>query len=332
MPSLLERHPGIVVLHDFFLGDLLNDLDHSNPAQHIFSRALHESHGHDAILHERRAGRMESIRKYPCNKAVLEQAQGIIVHSRYSMQLAASWYGMDAEKSWRHIPILKPVPEKIDREAARRQLGIAHDDFVMLSFGFLVPFKLNDRLIDAWLDSPLAADRQCHLVFVGESNVPVYADALKEKIERSHCSARIRITGFVDQQTYHAYLAAADSAVQLRSQSRGETSAAILDCLAYGIPTIINAHGSAAELPDHVSIKLPDIFTQAALCDALCRLRKDAGLRKSLSERAVHHVCRYHAPENICKMYRDAIEEFRSGSSQTGMPVDSGNRTSTCRL
>ena len=51
---------------------------------------------------------------------------------------------------------------------------------------------------------------------------------------------------------------AADLAVQLRALSRGETSAAVFDCLAYGVPTIVNANGSMVELPEGSVLMLPD--------------------------------------------------------------------------
>ena len=59
---------------------------------------------------------------------------------------------------------------------------------------------------------------------------------------------------------YKDYLSAADLAIQLRKNSRGETSRAVLDCMAAGLPVIVNAHGTAAELPDYAVYKLPDQF------------------------------------------------------------------------
>jgi len=39
-----------------------------------------------------------------------------------------------------------------------------------------------------------------------------------------------------------------DTAVQLRRQSRGETSGSVFDVLAHGLPLITNGHGAMAEL------------------------------------------------------------------------------------
>ena len=43
----------------------------------------------------------------------------------------------------------------------------------------------------------------------------------------------------------------------------GRASAALLDCLNYGLPTIANANGSAAEVPADAVRLIPDAFTDA---------------------------------------------------------------------
>ena len=60
--------------------------------------------------------------------------------------------------------------------------------------------------------------------------------------------------------------------MQLCTDRRGETSAAIFDCLASNVPLVINANGSGTELPDDVVMKLDDDFADAALTAALIRL------------------------------------------------------------
>nr|WP_274378616.1 glycosyltransferase [Desulforamulus profundi] len=127
-------------------------------------------------------------------------------------------------------------------------MGLAEGDFVVCSFGMLGPTKLNHRLLAAWLATPMAKDKTCRLVFVGENHGGEYGASLLEAIHRSGCGERIKITGFAPAVQYRQYLAAADVAVQLRALSRGETSAAVLDCMNYGLPAVVNAHGSLAEL------------------------------------------------------------------------------------
>ena len=101
-------------------------------------------------------------------------------------------------------------------------------------------------------------------------------------IRRNRAGENIRVTGWVDMDVFHQYLAAADIAVQLRTFSRGETSAAVFDCMNYGLTTIVNANGSMADLEDDAVWKLPDDFTDVQLIKALETLWKNAELRRTV--------------------------------------------------
>jgi len=309
MVELLERHPGVVVLHDFFLSGLFNYLEGTHYRPGAFRTALYQSHGYLALVDEKELGAQAACWKYPCNKTLLDRATGIIAHSHFSAQLAQTWYGTPTDPTWRIVPLLHPLPATVPRQAARQRLGLAENDFVVCSFGVLGPTKLNDRLLDAWLASPLAQEAHCHLVFVGENDPNAYSKQLSETIAAA-APCRIRITGFAAPDRYRDYLAAADAAVQLRTLSRGESSRSILDCLAYGIPTVINAHGAAADMPDDALIKLTDEFSQNDLSQALCRLWRDPALRENLSHHAVAYVQREHQPAHMGQRYFDAIEHF----------------------
>ena len=315
MFALLERHPGIVVLHDFYLGNIVHHLDHTGYAAGAFQQALYHSHGFAALADQRKTGVTASVWKYPCNKALLDQASGVIVHARYPAQLAEQWYGPSSVRKWRTLPLLRGRHGDSERTAARSALMLAPSDFVVCSFGLLGPTKRNDTLLAAWLASPLAQDPDCRLVFVGAPDPGAYGRDFARQLEQARCARPVEITGFVSQDVYRTWLAAADAAVQLRIQSRGETSAAILDCLLYGVPAIANAHGSSAELPDDVLIKLADDFASAELAAALALLRGDAGLRTALSARAGAYIDAEHSPTQVGRQYVAAIEHFAAADA-----------------
>ncbi|HJV00800.1 MAG TPA: glycosyltransferase [Burkholderiaceae bacterium] len=318
MFGLLARHPGVVVLHDFFLSGVLDNMERDRVEPQAFLAALYASHGHSALLRHGELGRNDTIWAYPCNKPVLDQASGLIVHADFSRQLAEQWYGPGYADQWVTLPLLRGLPAghapQAARQAARQALGLDDDSFLVCSFGMLGSTKLNERLLHAFLASPLARQRNCQLVFVGENDPGPYGYELLRQIAHSPCAERIRVTGFVTAADYGRYLAAADAAVQLRTQTRGETSASVLDCLLYGIPTIINAHGAAATLPESVLIKLPDQFGDDALADALARLYDEPELRAGLAERGRAHVQAHHAPAAVARQYHAAIERFARDS------------------
>lgn len=312
MRSVIDEVPGVVVLHDFFLSSYLYHVQ-SETRFSVWSNAVYESHGYTA-LKDSLLDEMQGVADYPANLDFIRSAQGIIVHSLHSKWLAEKWYGQGFSDDWRVVPMLRQAPSMSDRGRARASLGLSKDAFVVCSFGLLAHTKLNHRLLNAFLESALAADKNCQLVFVGQHGGD-YGASIDRIIRQSGIAERIRITGWADVVTYRNYLAAADIAVQLRTQSRGETSAAALDCLNHGLATVVNAHGSLTELPDESVWKLPDHFDDDSLIEALETLWKNADLRRSLGERGRNMMDVRHSPAKRARSYRDAIEHFHSKPS-----------------
>ena len=314
MFGLLQRHPGVVVLHDFYLSGVLDNMERDGDDPRAFMQALYASHGYTGVQHHTAEGRNATIWGFPCNKQVLEHAAGVIVHSDFSKRLAEQWYGAGAADGWITLPLLRGQGAGNDPQQARQQarsaLGLADDAYIVSTFGMLGRTKLNDRLLDAFLDSPLAADPRCQLVFVGENDAGEYGRELLAKIAASPAAQRIRITGFASAQDYAHWLAASDTAVQLRARTRGETSASVLDCLLHGVPTIINAHGASADLPPDVLVRLEDQFATADLAGALAALHADAGRRAQLATLARAYIRREHSPAQVGRLYQQAIEHF----------------------
>ncbi|HYD80944.1 MAG TPA: glycosyltransferase [Paucimonas sp.] len=309
MLALLREHPGVVVLHDFFLSGMLFYEETTGAMPTAWSEALYRSHGYMALKLRHTADCVEAAKQaYPCNLDVIRGARAVIVHSEHSRALARQWYGEQAARDWSVIPHLRTAAGAIDRAAARKKLGMRAEAFVICSFGFVDPTKQSLRLAQAWLASRLRDDPACELVLVGANHGGDYGRELTELIRAAGCGDRIRITGWTDDDTYNLYLQAADASVQLRSLSRGETSGAVLHCLNYGLPTIVNANGSMADLADDAVIKLPDAFDDDELTAALESLRDDAGQRARLREAASRLIRTRHDPDACARQYAEAIE------------------------
>jgi glycosyltransferase involved in cell wall biosynthesis len=314
MLDILRRHPGVVVLHDFYLSSLFRWMTAVGGQPQKLSHAVFDSHGYLGLLQESEFGEEWTVRNLPCSGPVIEAAAGVIVHSDFSRRLAEQWYGRDVASGWRVVPQLRSqLPA--DRNASRARLGIPPEDYLVCSFGLIDPTKLSDRVLCGWLQSQLAEDEHCRLVFVGENHGGEYGQQLLEHTRSSKGGSRIRITGYCPKETYLDYLAAADCAVQLRTDTRGETSRALLDCLGYGLPTIINSHGSFTDVPDGIAYKLHESFSDMQLSAALGHYYSDQEARNNLSESAREFIKLEHHPARIAEKYRDAIEEFASSES-----------------
>ncbi|TFW30251.1 glycosyltransferase [Massilia arenosa] len=318
MFGLLQRHPGVVVLHDFFLSSVLAYEQMTQAMPHVWTDALFHSHGYAAVRAALQPGGTEAATAaYPCNLDVLQGATAVIVHSEHARSMASEWYGPGADRNWHMVPLPRSTPPALDRAAARAALGISADAFVICTFGFVDRRKQSHRLLDAFLASPLAQDPRCELVFVGSNHADTFGNRMVETIRNAGLGQRIRIAGWTDEPVYQQYLQAADVGVQLRSQSRGETSAAVLDCMNYGLPTIVNASGSMAALPNDAVVKLAEEFETSDLSDALTALYRDAERRATLSQNALAVIAREHRPEHAARTYAQVLDETLAVQDQT---------------
>lgn len=311
MYAAFEKHPGSVVLHDFFLGDSLAYMEMHGIAPQMWSRALFESHGYLPLLEKCDAQQLSMvIQSYPCSLALAERANGVVVHSHYAYDLAQSWHRFASQDDWFILPLVSQSPVRLMRDVARRKLGFAEGDFLLCSFGMLGANKLNTVLIEAWANSSLCTDARCHLVFVGKNDTGEYGAQVVALMKSCEGGARISITGFVDNDTYRDYLFASDVAVQLRASSRGESSKAILDCMGHAVPVIANLNGAIKELPAHALLSLPDQFEVSQLQVAMETLRYDQARRFKLAKYGRDYVVAQHAPAVVAKEYAHCLERF----------------------
>ncbi len=314
--DMLERHPGVVVLHDFFLSNLFNHLDGHGSRPGILQRELFRSHGFPPLVesvrgpHDDASRRDVVVWRYPASRIVFELGYGTIVHSAFAVRAARAFYGVEGEDLIVRIGHLRNEPHRRPREIARAELGIPADAVVVCSFGLVSRTKLNLELVRAWCSGDLAKRTDALLLLVGPGSDALYEAELRRVIAANGAQARIRLVGFVDDEAFRTYLEATDCAVQLRTGSRGETSGAVLHCFANGVPVVVNRHGTLAELPPDTALQVPDRFGDDELATAIATLVDDPEERRARSEaglRFVREEC--HGPM-IAARYRDAIERF----------------------
>lgn len=165
-------------------------------------------------------------------------------------------------------------PEARDRD------GSAIEPDLVCSFGLVNPLKEPESIVSAV--ALLASEgRDVRLAFVG----PV-AKELREHLETivdSHgLASRVVFSGKVAETDYVRWIERATIAVQLRSVSNGETSGAVADCLASGIPVIVSDIGPQAELPSFVP-KVPRGAPPDQLADQMRTLLDDPALRATFA-------------------------------------------------
>ncbi len=75
-------------------------------------------------------------------------------------------------------------------------------------------------------------------MFVGGKADEEYNQLLFSLIKKNGLETKVKFVGFATLEIFKDYLISADIAIQLRTKSRGETSACILNCLLMEIPTL----------------------------------------------------------------------------------------------
>jgi glycosyltransferase involved in cell wall biosynthesis len=194
-------------------------------------------------------------------------ARGVMVSS----SLAARMLALDQ-------PPHRPLPPTFVTPLAAPPPGAAattprnRERIEVVAVGVVAHHKVPERVIDATA-ALRRQGRSVRTTFVGP--VPdLYADELRTRIEREGVADCVVLAGQVPREAYDRHLAGAEVAVQLRRSSYGETSAAILDALAAGVPVVTNLP-SAGELPDGTVELLPPDASSADVAAAVAALADD---------------------------------------------------------
>jgi len=314
MFDLLRDVPGAAVLHDFGLGGLRGHLERTGEQPEIWSEALEHSHGWQA-LHDRFHGNdLDGISmRMPVNLDVIQQSTGIIVHSQFARELAREWFGDAIANDFAIVPFPCRGQTMPNYAQARSSLGGRQDEVVICCFGFVAEPKLNHLVLEAWLTSTALQETPSRLIFVGEAKYD-YGISFLGKISESGFRDRISVTGWADDASYRNHLAGADFAVQLRGNSRGESSAAVFECITAGLPVVLNAQGSFSEIAAEAVIQLPETVSTAALRSAMEHLAREPEERRRIGEAGRRLVAAAHSPAVTAMAYRDAIERFHHQS------------------
>ena len=301
--QLLEVLPGIVILHDFFLSSMIWHRSVSGGRGETFREVLEREHGLSALAtHDDDDWAKESARRlFPCSLSILKGAEAIVSHSRASKALASQHYRGTTRAPWYVLPmpIARVEVSLSERAAARKRLGLSDECVLVVSLGFVADTKLSVELAEACRIAAEKLNRPLVLRLVGGCGDAKYRSLVESAIRGPENEATSVITGFVPPETYTDYLLGADLAVQLRRDSRGETSKAQLDCMAFGVPCIVNKHGALGEVPDDCAFSVPEFPSVDEISSAVITLVSDSDLARGFGARASAYVAEKHLPSRV---------------------------------
>ncbi len=203
-----------------------------------------------------------------------ERCRGLLVNSEVARRLVE----LDLAPLAHHPPIhvLPPACPPV-RPAGRPDAagGSRPSDDLVVAFGVVSMAKRPDLLVDA------AALAGCRVAFVGPCP-PILVQVIGDRARARGVTDRITVTGAVDETAWRDWLARASLAVQLRDSASGETSAAVLEALASGVPVVSNL-ATAAEYGDGTVSLVPSADADV-VAERIGALLHDADARRSLSD------------------------------------------------
>jgi glycosyltransferase involved in cell wall biosynthesis len=180
--------------------------------------------------------------------------------------------------------VLNTLPGDFDRIACRRKVGASPDDFLLAYFGFIN----RSKGVDILLESVVVIKDSCpvKLVMIGgrtgssDPSNAAYADEIDALIAELDLQNNIHRTGFVDDESVSAYLAAADAVVlpfrDGASYRRGSLMAAIQHGCAIittaprvDIPLFVHEQNMLLAPPELIKDKILQLYHDRELCQRL---------------------------------------------------------------
>ena len=303
--ELLRRRPGAVLFHDVqltgFYGSYAGSERPENPQQALAER-IHAMYGDrippDAIQDAPPTWDRQLALGIYMTRELQSYAEDVFVHSRYAHDIMELDRGMfDRQVPVSVLPFGMP-------EASASPRTDATDNPLVISLGYVHEVKGLAALILAF--AILSAEMPtARLVIAGPTDA-AESERWKSYVGEHAPEANIDIPGHISTEDYSELLRRADLAVQLRLVSNGEASAAVADCLAGGVPTIVTDLGWAGELPAGVVEKVPLGVQPELLCDRMRTLITDVAARTAMSRAALDHAraCSF---TQVAKVYRSVL-------------------------
>lgn len=338
--DLLRRRPGVVLCHDVRLGNLYiaehGDLPQSyrslpRAVRRLYGPTIPEDVGRGTVFtpeQQRRFGLLLA-------REVIELSERYLVSSSAARELALSDVAGRFEERVAILPFALEAPAVPDppdapdagagaprssdsgdsSEAARAtlpEIAALGGAALVAHFGIVDPAKQPSLLVEAFSRLRRPPDEGAapapRLAFVGPI-ADSLAEQLRAEAEELGMADALLLSGVVPPALFRAFVERATVAVQLRSQFNGEASAAVGQCLACGVPTVVSDLGWMSELPDAAVVKVPAQVPAASLAATLGDLLADAARREELSQ-AAREVARRQGFDVTARALLEVLDEL----------------------
>jgi glycosyltransferase involved in cell wall biosynthesis len=310
----IARLPGLVCLHDFFLGHLFYSWAERN--REAADAILQQWYGEEGarVFFDPRSNpdfiaRTSNVA--PMTEWICSLATGVITHSRWGTpRVIRSCPGpvevvplaYDAPGDLSAVPTLPPLHAPI---------------FRLLTIGHINPNKRVANVIRAIGRSPMLR-AQCVYRLVGHIQP---AAIIQLSALASSLRVNLVVTGEADDATLARAVAEADAVSCLRWPSLEAASASAIESMLYGKATIVTDTGFYRELPDDCVEKISHENEVTNVRDALERLYTNSAARAALGTRAKQWASSTYVPEG----YAQRLIDISRASLKARAVIDAEN-------
>jgi glycosyltransferase involved in cell wall biosynthesis len=270
--------PGIVCLHDFYLGHLFWQWAQSNydQAKHILKTWYgQETANHFFEYSDSRSFIDGTHHKSPMTEWICSMALGVVTHSSWGSERVLNScigpvYVVPLPYTPQHTPT---IPEHSKQEIK------------LLTIGHINPNKQVEKIIQSIAKSQLLKDNLTYqLLGLIEDETKNLLSSMAQEL-----GVKLVILGQVNDQTLSNVLSESDIVACLRWPVLEAASASAIEAMLYGKPVIVTDAGFYAEIPENCSFKVtPAALSNSSsdIIDILEKLVENPDLRKKIGQNA----------------------------------------------
>lgn len=312
---LARRLPGLVVLHDASLTDLVRHTAIERHELDALVLRVESQHGSDhaetlrtAAVSGGQDGWLRFCAEVPLDDIATEGSLGAVVHSGWHARRVDGLTFGEVTVAPLPVPSTRLGFDENQSRVAASLLGNLPDDaLLVVTVGAVNANRRVDLLLEA-IGGNETLRRRIHLWAVGPSEDRVRGDLLRQARVLG-LGEGFAVTGRVTDSLLQEILARADIAATLRDPVLEGQSASLLTQLLSDTPVIVYDTAHYAELPDDVALKVDPRNPVPGIRDALLLLVGNEGERRSRGARG-----------------RDYVLASRSGSAYAAALISAGEK------
>ncbi|HEU5236991.1 MAG TPA: glycosyltransferase, partial [Pyrinomonadaceae bacterium] len=224
-----QRHPGVVVLHDYNLQEFFYSL-YLDPWQDLngYLVQMEYRYGEKGLVEAESAFKQKNlpslIEPYPLTRLGVENALGVLVHTNEALEML---------KQEATCPVAYAPLPFTTRAAAGTTARLKAPPYRLIVFGYLGPNRRLQELLKVL--SEFSAQQQFRLDIYGEVATQTQ---LRQTVRQLQLEQQVTFHGFVPESELEQALAVAHLAINLRYPTAGEASGSQLRIWSHALPSL----------------------------------------------------------------------------------------------